>query len=125
MAVADYDFHLFDLDGTLVDAEWSYTRGVFDRVSDRLGRPFSDREAYVLWHGLGGARGDTLRDLGIDPDAFWPAFHAEEDPDARAEATYLLRRRSPTARPRRRHRRPDRARHPLPAVPRRARARPT
>jgi len=89
MAVADYDFHLFDLDGTLVDAEWSYTRGVFDRVSDRLGRPFSDREAYVLWHGLGGARGDTLRDLGIDPDAFWPAFHAEEDPDARAEATYL------------------------------------
>jgi len=26
---------------------------------------------------------------GIDPDAFWPAFHAEEDPDARAEATYL------------------------------------
>jgi len=36
-----------------------------------------------------GARGDTLRDLGIDPDAFWPAFHAEEDPDARAEATYL------------------------------------
>jgi phosphoglycolate phosphatase len=53
MVVADYDFHLFDLDGTLVDAEWSYTRGVFDRVGDRLGRPFSDREAYVLWHGLG------------------------------------------------------------------------
>ena len=30
-----YDFWLFDLDGTLVDAEWSYTREVFDRVGDR------------------------------------------------------------------------------------------
>ncbi|QKY17592.1 HAD family hydrolase [Halorubrum sp. CBA1229] len=89
MAVADYDFHLFDLDGTLVDAEWSYTRAVFDRVGDRLGRRFSDREAHVLWHGLGGPRGDTLREIGVDPEAFWPAFHAVEDPVARAEATYL------------------------------------
>ena len=89
MRLADYDVHLFDLDGTLVDAEWSYTRDVFDRVSDRLGRSFSDREAYVLWHGLGGPRAETLRELGVDPDAFWPAFHAVEDPIARAEATYL------------------------------------
>ena len=89
MRLADYDVHLFDLDGTLVDAEWSYTRGVFDRVGDRLGRSFSDREAYVLWHGLGGPRGETLRELGVDPDAFWPAFHAVEDPIARAEATIL------------------------------------
>jgi phosphoglycolate phosphatase len=89
MTVADYDFHLFDLDGTLVDAEWEYTRAVFDRVGDRLGREFSDREARVLWHGLGGARAETLRDIGVDPDAFWPAFHAVEDPVARAEATYL------------------------------------
>ena len=42
MRPSDYDVHLFDLDGTLVDAEWSYTRGVFDRVGDRLGRSFSD-----------------------------------------------------------------------------------
>jgi phosphoglycolate phosphatase len=84
-----YDFWLFDLDGTLVDAEWSYTREVFDRVGDRLGREFTDREAEVVWHGLGGARDPQLRAWGIDPDEFWPAFHAVEDPTARAEATYL------------------------------------
>lgn len=89
MALADYEFHLFDLDGTLVDAEWDYTRTTFDRVGDRLGRRFSDREAYVLWHGLGGPRGETLRGMGVDPDRFWPAFHDVEDPIARAEATFL------------------------------------
>ncbi|QIB75423.1 HAD family hydrolase [Halogeometricum borinquense] len=88
--VADaYDFWLFDLDGTLVDADWSYTREVFDRVGDRLGREFTDREAEIIWHGLGGARDPQLRAWGIDPDDFWPAFHAVEDPQARAEATYL------------------------------------
>ncbi|ELZ33358.1 phosphatase [Halogeometricum pallidum JCM 14848] len=84
-----YDFWLFDLDGTLVDADWSYTREVFDRVSDSLGREFTDREAEILWHGLGGARDPQLREWGIDPAEFWPAFHAVEDPQARAEATYL------------------------------------
>lgn len=89
MVVDSYDFWLFDLDGTLVDAEWSYTRDVFDRVGDRLGRQFSDREAEILWHGLGGARNDQLVEWGIAPEDFWPAFHAEEDPQTRAEATYL------------------------------------
>ena len=91
MSVDDpgYDFWLFDLDGTLVDAEWSYTRNVFDRVGDRIGRTFTDREAEVIWHGLGGSRDATLRAWGIDPDPFWTAFHDVEDPTARAEATYL------------------------------------
>ncbi|WP_284013099.1 HAD family hydrolase [Halobaculum litoreum] len=84
-----YDFWLFDLDGTLVDAEWSYTRGVFDRVGDRIGYEFDDRQAELLWHGLTGARDPQLREWGLDPAEFWPAFHAVEDPAARAEATFL------------------------------------
>jgi phosphoglycolate phosphatase len=86
---ADYDVWLFDLDGTLVDTEWSYTRGVFDRVGDRVGHEFSDYQAEVLWHGLGGSRDVHLREWGFDPDSFWAAFHDVEDPVARAEATYL------------------------------------
>ncbi|MFC6733454.1 MULTISPECIES: HAD family hydrolase [unclassified Haladaptatus] len=89
MVGADYDFWLFDLDGTLIDVDWGYTREVFDRVGDRMGRPFTDREAEILWHGLGGKRDDRLVEWGIDPNEFWPAFHAVEDPQARAEATYL------------------------------------
>lgn len=89
MAAGSYDFWLFDLDGTVVDIEWSYARETFDRVGDRLGRAFSDREAEILWHGLGGRRDDQLREWGVDPSEFWPAFHAVEDPLARAEATYV------------------------------------
>ena len=84
-----YDFWLFDFDGTVVDAEWTYTREVFDRVGDRLGRGFTDRQAELLWHGLTGARDPLLREWGIDPEEFWPAFHAVEDPQLRAEATFL------------------------------------
>ncbi|MEF8781155.1 MAG: HAD family hydrolase [Haloferacaceae archaeon] len=91
MALDAYDAWLFDLDGTVVDAEWSYTRDVFDRVGDRLGRSFTDREALTLWHGLGGSRNEQLREWGIDPTLFWEEFHDEEDPLARAEATYLHR----------------------------------
>ncbi|NGM68037.1 HAD family hydrolase [Natronolimnobius sp. AArcel1] len=87
--VSEYDFWLLDLDGTLVDVDWSYTRDVFDRVGDDLGREFSDREAEILWNGLTGSRDHQLREWGIEPAQFWDAFHANEDPAVRAEQTYL------------------------------------
>jgi len=89
MVTEEYDFWLFDLDGTLIDTEWAYTREVFDRVGERLGRRFSDREAEIIWHGLGGARDPQLRQWGIDPTEFWPVFHDEEQPLVRAESTYI------------------------------------
>ena len=89
MVAHEYDFWLLDLDGTLIDIDWSYPRSVFDRVGDRLGREFTDREAEVLWHGLGGSRDAQLREWSIDPDDFWPVFHDIEDPEERARRTYL------------------------------------
>ncbi|NEU56010.1 HAD family hydrolase [Halorussus sp. MSC15.2] len=89
MVAREYDYWLLDLDGTLIDVDWSYPRSVFDRVGDRLGREFTDREAEILWHGLGGNRNEQLREWGIDPEEFWPAFHDIEDPQRRAEETYL------------------------------------
>lgn len=84
-----YDVWLFDLDGTVVDAEWSYIRRVFDETGDRLGCTFSDETAEDLWHGLTGTRDAHLREMGIDPADFWPAFHDVEDPQARAAASYV------------------------------------
>ncbi|WP_458187516.1 HAD family hydrolase [Haladaptatus sp. NG-WS-4] len=89
MVSREYDFWLLDLDGTLIDIEQTYVRSVFDSVSDRLGRKFSDYESEVIWHGLGGARDSHLREWGIDPSEFWDAFHSIEDPQRRAECTYL------------------------------------
>lgn len=84
-----YDFWLFDLDGTLVDVDPAYPRSVLDRVGDRLGEQFTDREIELLWYGSGGAREQLLEDYGIARDRFWRAFHETEDPRARAEATFL------------------------------------
>lgn len=84
-----YDVWLWDLDGTLVDTEWWYVRACFDEVGTRLGTEFSDEAATRIWNGIGGSRQATLRAYGVDPERFWPAFHAVEDPRARAEATYL------------------------------------
>ena len=89
MALDTYQVWLFDLDGTVVDVEWPYTRELFDRVGDRLGREFTDREALTIWHGLGGDRNAQLQEWGLEPTAFWDTFHATEDPLERAEATYL------------------------------------
>ena len=85
----EYDFWLFDLDGTLVDVEGDYPRQVFDRVGERLDYEFDEREIRVLWHGLTGSRNDQLREWGLDPEAFWPVYHDVEDPTARAQAAYL------------------------------------
>jgi len=88
MAADDYDFWLFDLDGTLVDVDASYPRAVMEEVGDRLGVSVSDREADVLWYGVGDARERVLDRLDVDPAAFWETFHEVEDPIARAEAAF-------------------------------------
>lgn len=87
--VPRYDYWLFDLDGTLVDVDPSYPQEVFEEVGNRLGRTFTDRQVETLWHGLGGPRRDELRAMGIDPPTFWPVLHDVEDPQVRAEATFV------------------------------------
>ena len=89
MTASTYDQWAFDLDGTLIDVEPTYIHDVFDRVGDRIGHGFTDEQAEAVWHGLGGFRNDQLETWGVDVDAFWEAFHAEEDAAARAEATFL------------------------------------
>ena len=86
---ADYEKWVFDLDGTLIDVDPAYVQDVFRRVGDRIGYEFTDRQAEAVWHGLGGYRNDQLDAWGIDTDDFWTAFHDEEDPEARADATFL------------------------------------
>ncbi len=84
----DYDFWLFDLDGTLVDVEPACARkgwvpsATASASSSRTGSGMHSGTASA-GHGHG-----RLRSV-LDPDDFWPAFHAVEDPQARAEATYL------------------------------------
>jgi len=86
--VPQYDYWLFDLDGTLVDVESSYRRGVVTGVEDRLGLSFTDEQRYMLWHGTDEIRRDLLPDdLGIRE--FWEVFDEVDDPIERAEATYL------------------------------------
>lgn len=89
MTGSAYDFWLLDLDGTLVDVEWSYVRETFDRVGNRLGRGFSDREARGLWYGLGADREAQIAALELDREPFWTAFDAVERPEERIEATTL------------------------------------
>ncbi|WP_254535582.1 HAD family hydrolase [Halomarina litorea] len=84
-----YDFWLLDLDGTLIDVEPDYVHEVMREVGDRIGRPFTEREAELLWHGLGGSRDELLRRWGFEPTEFWATFHAVEDPIARAEHSFV------------------------------------
>jgi phosphoglycolate phosphatase len=89
MVAREYDYWVLDLDGTLVDVEPSYVHEVMGRVGERVGRRFTDREAEAVWHSLGGDPSGQLRTWGLDPVGFWEAFHEEEDPEARADSTYL------------------------------------
>ncbi|MFB6073846.1 MAG: HAD family hydrolase [Haloarculaceae archaeon] len=86
---ADYDFWLFDLDGTLVDVDPAYPRRVLGEVGDRLGVAFTEADVDALWYGMGGSREQILRRRRVDPERFWTTFHEVEDPAARARATYL------------------------------------
>lgn len=97
MSTAAYDFWLFDLDGTLVDTTPGYRREVLERVGDRLGHSFSEKEIELLWHGYGDARERFLRTTGIDETAFWETFHEIEDPQVRAENTFLYDDAAPVA----------------------------
>lgn len=89
MADDVYDFWMLDLDGTLVDVEPAYVHEVMERVGDRLGYGFTPQQAEAVWHSLGGDPDRQLREWGLDPRRFWEVFHDEEDPMARAEATFL------------------------------------
>ncbi|MFO7927030.1 MAG: HAD family hydrolase [Halobacteriota archaeon] len=89
MTTTAYDRWAFDLDGTLVDVEPDYIQDLLGRVGDRLGYGFSERQAEIIWHGFDGERSDHLDAWGVDSERFWTVFHDEEDPEARAEATFL------------------------------------
>ena len=89
MTPGGYDFWLFDLDGTLVDIEPWYPKAVIGRIGDELGVEFSDHEVAVLWYGVGGSRNDYLEQRSVSPERFWQVFHEIENPQARANATYL------------------------------------
>ncbi|MFC7072020.1 HAD family hydrolase [Halovenus rubra] len=89
MDSAEYDFWLLDLDGTLVDIEQPYIYDVFEKVGQKLDASFTDREAELLWYGIGQARNDLLAEKLIERETFWDTFHEIEQPETRAAATYL------------------------------------
>ena len=89
MVADEYDFWVLDLDGTLVDIEPAYVRRVFEEVGARLGHEFTDRQAEAIWHGFAGTEGECLAELGVDRERFWEVFHEVENPQARADSTFL------------------------------------
>lgn len=86
---ADYEYWLFDLDGTIVDVERRYILDLLGHVGEDIGYRFTDNEAVTLWRALGGPPEAHLARMGIDPDAFWSSFHKLEEPERRVDATFL------------------------------------
>lgn len=84
-----HDFWLLDLDGTILTVEDRYIHETIGAVGDALGRTFTEDEARAIWFGRDGLRNDILADHGVQPAAFWAAFHEVEDPTTRAAATRL------------------------------------
>jgi phosphoglycolate phosphatase len=89
MTARSYDYWVLDLDGTLVDVEPDYVHEVMGRIGDRLGYGFTDEQAEQIWHSLGGDPNAALESWGLNPELFWKTFHEVENPDTRAEATFL------------------------------------
>ncbi len=89
MALGEYDVHLFDLDGTLVDVRGDYKHTLLSEVADELGCAIPSSEVHRVWHGLGDVRDDLFVRLGVTELEFWEAFDRVDEPAARAEQTFL------------------------------------
>lgn len=87
--MGEYAYWVFDLDGTIVDVEPQYAHRVIEQAGRRIGHSFTRRQAEQLWYGLGDRPEGHLRRWGVDPERFWAAFHAVEEPTRRAEHTFL------------------------------------
>jgi phosphoglycolate phosphatase len=89
MARDEYDFWVFDLDGTLVDIEPTYPDRILSTVGDRLGVSFADVDSLAFWYGMGRTRERWFRRHEVDPAVFWDTFHDTETARQRADATVL------------------------------------
>jgi len=89
MNSGEFDFWLFDLDGTLIDVEQQYIYDVMNTVGRRFGVGFSEWEAEQLWYGPSHSRATVLDRHGLAPEPFWDAFHEIESPERRAAASHL------------------------------------
>ena len=86
----DYDFWLFDLDGTLIDTDPSYTSSIFSSVGEQIEYDLTETQILEIWYGIHGPRSPYLKSIGIDPELFWDTYHSIEDPTNRAKSTFLF-----------------------------------
>jgi phosphoglycolate phosphatase len=89
MDAAGDDVLVTDLDGTVVDVRRDHVLAAIDRVGERLGCAFDEREAVRLWYGTDGLRRQILSAHEIDVTEFWRTYEAIRTPDDRVAATYL------------------------------------